>query len=98
MKDIRRPRLVLVFRIQRQFFAISNRSGRLGNGGEAKGVPEYGVELIEILLVIVTAYRFLTSNREPIDENLALGWMVEKNQLLEIAHSRKFIYEAPVLQ
>jgi hypothetical protein len=56
MKDIRRLRLVRFLRVWRRFFAISNHSerrsigidiqGRLGNGGEAKTVLEYGGEIL----------------------------------------------------
>jgi hypothetical protein len=55
MKDLRRLRLVRFFRVRRRFFAISKPSKwwsieidiqeRLGNGGEAKAVLEYGGEI-----------------------------------------------------
>jgi hypothetical protein len=55
MKDIRRLRSVRFFRVRRRFFAISKPSerrsigidiqGRLGNGGEARAVLEYGGEI-----------------------------------------------------
>jgi hypothetical protein len=52
MENIRRLRLFRFFRVRRRLFAISRSSerrsigidiqGRLGNGGEAKVVLEYG--------------------------------------------------------
>jgi hypothetical protein len=52
MKDLRRLRLVRFFRVRRRFFAIGKPSerrsigidipGRLGNGGDARAVLEYG--------------------------------------------------------
>jgi hypothetical protein len=56
MKDIRRLRLVRFLRVWRRFFAIQQSLGtaiywdryprRLGNGGEAKTVLEYGGEIL----------------------------------------------------